>query len=236
MVNRMQAITAIMEKQLKDTLKNKTVLIQFVMFPVMVVIMHNTVRIDDMPHNFFVHLFATMYVAMAPLVSMAAVISEEKEKNTLRVLILSNVSPLQYLLGIGCYVWEMCTLGSVVFCAVGGYTGIAAARFLLILTAGILCSLVTGAAIGIGSRNQMAATSVVMPVMMLFSFLPMLATFNDTFRKVARVTYSQQVKLLISQTDGGIGAEGASVIAVNFALTLVVFCLVYRKKGCGSCI
>lgn len=228
----MRIVGAIIEKQLKDTLKNKTVLIQFVMFPVMTVIMNNAVKIENMPHNFFVNLFATMYIGMAPLVSMAAVISEEREKNTLRVLIMSNVSPLQYLLGVGCYIWFMCMLGAAVFCAVGGYTGNIAARFLLILTAGILCSLLTGAAIGVGSRNQMTATSVTVPVMMVFSFLPMLSMFNDTFRKIARITYSQQISLLISQTkESGIDAESMLVIAVNFALALVIFCLVYRKKG-----
>ena len=35
----MRNISAIMKKQLKDTLKNKPVLIQFIIFPVMAVIM-----------------------------------------------------------------------------------------------------------------------------------------------------------------------------------------------------
>ena len=79
-------VTAILWKQCKDTLKNKTILIQFLMFPVMTVIMENAVEIPGMPEHFFVNLFAVMYVGMAPLTCMAAVISEEKEKNTLRVL------------------------------------------------------------------------------------------------------------------------------------------------------
>lgn len=73
---------AIIKKQLKDTLKNKTVLIQFIMFPMLTLIMNHTIAIDGMPENFFVNLFATMYIGMAPLTSMAAIIAEEKEKNT----------------------------------------------------------------------------------------------------------------------------------------------------------
>ena len=63
----MRNITVIFLKQLKDTLKNKAVLIQFVMFPLMAVIMENAVKIDNMPEKFFVKLFSVMFVGMAPL-------------------------------------------------------------------------------------------------------------------------------------------------------------------------
>lgn len=76
----MKHISAILWKQLKDTLKNKTVLIQYIMFPVMTIIMENGVKIDNMPEHFFATLFAVMYIGMAPLVSMSSIIAEEKEK------------------------------------------------------------------------------------------------------------------------------------------------------------
>lgn len=79
-------IWAIFWKLLKDTLKNKTILIQFVMFPFMTVIMENAITIEGMPEHYFANLFAVMYVGMAPLTCAASIISEEKEKNTLRVL------------------------------------------------------------------------------------------------------------------------------------------------------
>lgn len=78
----MNPILTIIKKQLKDTLKNVAVLIQFVMFPILAIIMTQAVRIDDMPPNFFVILFSTMYVGMAPLSSMSSIIAEEKEQNT----------------------------------------------------------------------------------------------------------------------------------------------------------
>lgn len=94
----MKEITAVFLKQINETLKNKTVLIQFLMFPILTLIMENTIRIDGMPEHFFAKLFAVMFVGMAPLTCMASIISEEKEKNTLRVLVMSNVKPFQYLL------------------------------------------------------------------------------------------------------------------------------------------
>ena len=87
----MNNISAVFLKQIRETLKNKPILIQFLMFPVLAVVMENAVKIEDMPEHFFAKLFAVMFVGMAPLTCMSSVISEEKEKNTLRVLMMSNV-------------------------------------------------------------------------------------------------------------------------------------------------
>ena len=56
----MNHVKAILWKQLKDTLKNKAVLIQFIMFPVMTVIMENAISIQGMQEHFFANLFAVM--------------------------------------------------------------------------------------------------------------------------------------------------------------------------------
>ena len=76
----MKNSAAIFEKQIKDTLKNKEILIQFIMFPILALIMEKAIKIEGMPPHFFANMFSAMYVGMAPLVSIAAVIAEEKEK------------------------------------------------------------------------------------------------------------------------------------------------------------
>lgn len=233
----MRNINAVFLKQVTDTLKNKTVLIQFLMFPVMSVIMENTIKLEDMPEHFFAKLFSVMFVGMAPLTCMSAIISEEKEKNTLRALIMSGVRPAQYLAGTGAYVFIMCMLGTAVFAFSGGWRGRELAAFIGIMSAGIILSELCGAVIGVFSRGQMAATSITVPVMMVFSFLPMLSMFNERIERIARVLYSQQLNRLIN----GLGANGtsgfhsvwssAAVIAANFAIMLVLFVLAYRKRG-----
>ena len=228
----MKNTAVIFRKQLSDTLKNKTILIQFLMFPVLVIIMENLVRIEDMPEHFFVKLFAVMFVGMAPLTCMSAIISEEKEKNTLRVLMMSNVRPAEYLAGVGAYVFVMCSAGMAVFAAAGGYSGTGLVRFIAVMSAGIILSELTGAVIGVFSRNQMTATSVTVPVMMIFSFLPMLSMFNDTIRDAARITYSQQISDLINGIGtSGVTAESVIVIAVNAVIAAALFVIVYRRKG-----
>ena len=228
----MRNINAVFLKQLKETLKNKTILIQFLMFPVMVIVMENAIRLENMPEHFFVKLFAVMFVGMAPLTCMSAIISEEKEKNTLRALMMSNVKPFEYLIGVGFYVWLMCMAGAAVFAVCGGYEGMDFCVFMLIMAVGVLLSELTGAVIGVFSKNQMSATTVTVPVMMIFSFLPMLSMFNDSIEKIARITYSQQMSILISGLGATeIKAENIIVISVNFAVMAVLFAVAFKNKG-----
>ncbi len=225
-------ILIIMEKQLQDTLKNKEVLIQFLMFPILSVIMNSVVKIEGMPENYFVNMFASMYIGMAPLVAMSSIIAEEKEKNTLRVLLMSDVKPLEYIAGVGGYIWLLCMAGGLIFCATGKYRGLAAFQFMCIMAVGIVVAMLIGAGIGIWSKSQMSATSVTVPVMLVFSFLPMMAAFNHTVEKIAKLTYSQQISLLIQKTGNlHVTFENAAVILLNMAAALAVFCLAYRKKS-----
>ena len=226
----MQKILVIFKKQLRDTFKNKTILIQFVMFPVLTLIMENCIKINDMPENFFTKLFAVMYIGMAPLTSAAAIIAEEKEKNTLRVLMHANVRPWQYLIGTGAYIWTICMIGAAVMS-----TGLPSEErlfFLPVMAIGFVISIIAGACIGIFSKNQMMATSVVMPVMMILSFVPMLAMFNDIIKKSAVVFYTQQLRIIFDEMSwSAIGTKSIVIICANALVFGVLFAVLYRKKG-----
>lgn len=244
----MHNIIAIFKKQVRDTLKNKTVLIQFVMFPLLTLIMNRAIKIEGMPKNFFVNLFGTMYMGMAPLTSMAAIMSEEKEKNTLRVLMMSNVKPYEYFVGIGGYVWLACMLGMAVICGAGDYESQERVIFLAIMAVGTFTSLFIGAGIGTCSRTQMMATSISVPVMMLVSFLPMLSMFNETIARVAWFTYSEQISRMLGRIDGSglagglsfgdgfrfagsLSVEGVCVIVANVGIAAALFAAAYKKCG-----
>ncbi len=229
----MRNILTIIKKQCKDTLKNKTVLIQFVLFPLMTLIMERAVSLENMPDLFFTKLFSVMYIGMAPLTAMASIISEEKEKNTLRVLLMANVRSWQYLLGAGVYVLLICMAGAGVMS-----TGLPAEDipiYLLLMGTGFLISIAAGACVGIYAKNQMVATSVVMPVMMILAFAPMMALFNDKIEKVAQFFYTQQLSLILlnlpsHRADG----NGILILAVNAAVILAMFFVLFHKKGLKS--
>lgn len=226
----MHNIGVIIKKQLKDTLKNKTVLIQFVMFPVLTLIFENAINIPDMPELFFTKLFSVMYMGMAPLVAVASIIAEEKEKNTLRVLTMANVKAWEYLAGIGIYVWTICMAGAGVMATTLSSGDIP--FYLGVMAAGFIISIAIGACIGIIASNQMAATSLSLPVMLIISFMPMLAMFNDKIEKIAGIFYTQQIReLLGNMTFDGIKTETMLVVAVNALLALSLFFAAFKRKG-----
>ena len=229
----MKNIGIIFRKTMKDTGKNIALLIQFIMFPLMAVIMENAIQMEDLPEHFFVGMFAVMHIGMAPLNVTTAIIAEEKEKNTLRVLLFGGVRPVEYLIGIGGYVFSACMVGSVIFAILNGYRGTEFVQFLLIMAAGILVSMLLGAVIGIQSKSQLTATTIMTPVMMVFAFLPMLSMFNDTIAKIADIVYSQQIQLLLNSLSSRTTPEAKSliVIAVSFVIAAVMFICAYRRSG-----
>ena len=228
----MRNFIAVFLKQVKETFKNKAIFIQFVMFPGMCIVMENAVVMEDMPEHFFVKLFSVMFVSMAPLVCMSGIIAEEKEKNTLRTLLMCNVKPFEYLAGVGTYVFLVCMAGAGVFGWCGGYSGADLGAFLLIMAVGILLSQLTGAVIGVWSKDQMAATSMMVPVMMIFSFLPMLAMFNESIKRVAQIAYSQQLNILINNLGTApVETKSIIVIGANFLVAAAAFCVAFKKKG-----
>ena len=226
----MKNILIIIKKQIKDTLKNKTILIQFIMFPILTLIMERAVQFDGMQELFFTRLFSTMYIGMAPLMSVAAIISEEKEKNTLRVLMMANVKPFQYLIGVGTYVWIICMIGAGIMA-----TGLEAkdiGLYLCIMGIGFIISILAGACIGVYSKNQMTATSLVLPVMLILAFMPMLSIFNEKIAKVAKVFYTKQIQDIINEMSfSKLNSQSAVIMLINVALLIALFVLAYRKKG-----
>lgn len=226
----MRNILTIFKKQIKDTLKNKTVLIQFILFPVLTMIFENAINIEGMEENFFTKLFSITYIGMAPLTNVASIISEEKEKNTLRVLTMANVKPWQYLIGIGVYVWCICMLGAGVMAT--GLNREDIPFYLIIMAIGFVISILAGACVGVYANNQMAATSLVCPIMLVFAFAPMLAIFNEKIAKFAKIFYTQQLRIIMDEmTFSEIKTDSVCILAVNAVLMVILFFALFRKKG-----
>jgi ABC-2 type transport system permease protein len=221
-----------MKKQFKDTLKNKETLIQFVMFPVIALLFTLLMPNIEMPipEGMFVTMFAAMYVGMVPLVNMASIISEEREKKSLKMLIMSNVKPHEYLIGVGTYVIVLCGLGSLAFGLIGGFSGAELFRFVSVMIAGTLVSLLLGSGIGILAKNQGAATALAMPIAIIPAFLPMFSMFNETVNSVARVLYVQQIfHMLGDLSAANFTYDRFIVIGVNLMIFLFVFIFAYKK-------
>ena len=228
----MNSARAIFIKQLRDTLKNRMVLLQFIVLPIMALAMTELVAkaSDTIPDTMFVTMFAAMFVGMTPLVMANTIIAEDRERKSLRFLVMAGVKPYEYLLGIGGFVLLVCSLISVVFGLIGGFSGLDFVKFIAVLVLGAAASALLGSAIGILSRNQQAAAAVGTPVFMVLAFTPMIAQFNTSAARFASVLYTQQVNLLVNDFSLG-AAKPFLIILANIAVLAALFALVYNKKG-----
>ncbi len=225
----MKNIGIIIKKQIKDTMKNTAVLIQFFIFPILTLFMENAIDIEDMPSQYFVKLFSVMAIGMSTT-SVAVIISEEKEKNTLRVLMMSNVKPWEYLMGIGIYVWTICMVGAGLMATCVDSEDVV--FYLGIMGVGYMLSILAGACVGIYAKNQMSATSLAMPLMMILGFLPMLALFNEKIKSIAKFFYTQQIRTILDEMSfDSITRESVIIVVVNMIVVIASFFILFRKKG-----
>ena len=227
-------IVAILKKQIKDTLKNPVTLILFVFFPIMSLILTETIakNSNTLSNTYFSVLFSTIYVGLIPTVNMANIIAEEKEKHTLRVLIMSNVKPLEYLAGIGINLFILCSIGIILFTLIGGFAGLEWIRFVFALMLGVITSLLLGATAGILSENQMSANGIVVPFAVISAFLPMIASFSEPLEKISQFLYTQQVNYLIMDlSSDNFSLNRFLIIILNMLIYLALFIVVYKRKG-----
>lgn len=226
-------IRAVLRKQQKETIKNPIIIIMYIFFPIMSIILTETVAKNkaELPDTYFAVLFAIIFTGLIPIVSMAGTISEEKEKNTLRVLVMSNVKPSEYLLGTGIHLLSLCGIGILLFGIIGAYTGMNLVRFIIILIAGCITSLLAGAAIGIISSSPSGAYSLAIPIAVITAYLPMIAGFSSPVKIVSRFLYTQQINYLIEDPSAeNFLIKRFIIIFINFVIFLFTFITLYKKR------
>ena len=228
----MRSVKAIFSKQLRDIFKNKMVLIQFIVFPLVAFVFTEMVAKTnaDIPDSMFVTMFAGIYAGMSMLTATSGFIAEDRERRSLRFLVMAGVKPYQYMLGIGGVMIAASLVISVVFGLMGGFWGMDFVRFIVVMMLGSVASTLLGAAIGIVSKNQQSAAAIAMPVGMILGFTPMLALFSDTVQKMFSVFYTMQVNTLLNDLEAGF-AKPALIVLANIAVFAILFAIAYKKKG-----
>ena len=228
----MRSAKAIFMKQARDTFKNRMVLIQFIIFPIMAFVMTELIAKADetIPNNMFVTMFAAMFIGMAPLVMTNTAIAEDKEHKSLRFLVMAGVKPYEYLLGIGGFILLASAVVSVIFGLIGDFSAMEFVKFISVLLVGSVASALLGATIGIYSNNQQAATAIGTPIFMILSFSPMIAQFNTFVASITSVFYTQQVNMLVGDFSMDI-TKPYLIILANIMVLLALFIWSYRKKG-----
>lgn len=226
----MRIIISIWKKQQKETLRNKTILLPFLLFPFIAFIMNQSVHMEGMPKHFFIYLFSIMYITMAPISVIAAILAEEKEHHTFEIMAMAKVNVYQYLTAILSHTLLICMIGAMTFVWMGDFTITEMIRFLFLMGMGCLISLLIGVIIGTWSTSTIMANSLSIPIMMIFSFLPMLAMFNETIQKIARFSYTYIIHTMMLHLDQMTWEPFSLVILIlTTSIAVILFVLAYRS-------
>jgi len=227
----MNAISAIYVKQSKDMFKNIGVLAMFVVFPVIAFLLN--LLTYDIPHideGMFAPMKIAFFIGMGVIMSVASIISEDREANSLRFLVIAGVKPIAYILGIGGVVFTFSILSSVGFGFVGGLYLAQFAPFMAIVLSGCIAGILLGAIIGITAKNVQAASGLCMPIGMGLGLLPFAASFNDNIARFTAFLFTQQVSMFLEDPTVNI-FKPMLLIWANIVILLIVFAIVYVKKG-----
>ena len=174
---------------------------------------------------------------MTGIYCVSAALAEEKEKHTLRVLMTSSVNGLEFFLGSLIPVVGMILLTNIVIVPVSGLS-MDAAQWAVYLGVSFLCAVtcaVIGMIFGIFSRNQVTASTITTPALLIFMMLPIFANLNETLAKISDFLFTgvmQQTVIHIANGDAQmVPGRSIAVMAAEIAAAVLCFLVIYRKNG-----
>ncbi len=225
----MKTICALLIKQCKDSLHNLPSLMILIIYPVVAFIMITAMQDEENMGDIFIPMFAAMHCSFAPLVISSNILSEEKEKGTLRSLVMAGVSRIQYLLSLFWFVLIAVMLTASAFLLMKPVTASYAGNFACAMLLGSAVSAVIGMCIGLHSKNVTAANGIAVPVGLVFALLPMLGQFNSSLSKAAEFTYSGQLRTVF---EGGCFTAQTWLVSVAYLAALsFLLVILFRRKG-----
>jgi ABC-2 type transport system permease protein len=167
---------------------------------------------------------------------IAILIAEEKEKNTLRTLMLSGVSQLDFLTGKVIITFLITEILNVLIFFIIGIDSIYLGEFILITSLLLIIMIEIGATVGISVKNQMAAGTVGTPIFIIFLIVPIFSSFSKSVEYVAGIlpNYNMDIifrKMFSGGTIGIADAKNIVVIIVWIIASGIIFMQTYNRIG-----
>lgn len=163
--------------------------------------------------------------------TMATLIAEEREKNTLGVLVTSTVSVLDFLTANILTTATLTIAVNIAIYFIMPIEGLPLAGYLIVTSIGTVAGITLGATLGLLAKNQSAASTLGTPLM-AFTVLP--AVFSDNFfvDNVLYYFFTEQIGISMIELMGdGLSLFRIGIIAVNFVVFVMIFGACYRKRG-----
>ena len=106
--------------------------------------------------------------------------------------------------------------------------------YLAVTTAASVIAAIVGMILGIFAKNQVTASTITTPAMLIFMMVPMFTGLSETLQKISGLLFTGVAFDAIANISSGLAAtnlKGVAVLAAELLLSAVLFLLLYRKNG-----
>ncbi|WP_223554713.1 ABC transporter permease [Lysinibacillus sphaericus] len=228
----MTRIQAIFMKDYKEFSRNYAVSTMALM-PLIMAILYNQTGANAIITYF---LPINMAFSMVTTYVQCCLIAEEKEKNTLRSLMLSPASLGDILIGKSLFFFIVTIVVVALTIFLVGYEP---ANFFIIAIALVFSAvfyIAMGTVCGLFAKSIMEGSIIVLPVIFIFSFAPIILGLSEAFPilKVAEWLPSSQLVLLAEALEGTFTTMDVIIpiatIIVWSLVTWIVAGFIYKKR------
>ncbi|EEG78849.1 ABC transporter permease [Dethiobacter alkaliphilus] len=236
MVASITRIKALVKKESKDLVRNPYVLLPCLLPVALVLMLSNSLGNvqGDVPNFELLKMGIDFNLIFISVFAISMLIAEEKEKNTLRTLMLSAVSPLEFLAGKAVVIAVLTTIANIIMYLFVGMDIQFLPHFFVWSSLVTVVMILLGSIIGLLAQNQVATSVLGTPVIVAFLIVPMLAVDSDLAGRFALLLPNHNLELIIVQlqSGGGYANLGSNIFTILawIIVSSLAFCYVYNTK------
>ena len=174
-------------------------------------------------------------IAMALYVT-ALLLAEEKEKNTLRVLMTSSVRGIEYFLGTVFPILIEVEIINVILALLLGVTmsSYVWIIYLLMTSLATLSCTMIGMIFGIFAKNQMNTSSIITPAVIILMLIPMFSELLPFMKVISECLFTGIVMNVInklSYANISVSLIQWCILSSECIITLLLFLILYKRNG-----
>ena len=218
-------IRTIIEKEREDIFRNKRMLLIMFLFPIMYLIM-SLIAGDILTEDG--SAFILMHIVLVPIMTIATIVAEEKEKSTLKLLVLSGVNTIQYIVGIIIIIMMFIIIGLLIFDFQGALRLDTTVQDVILIFISVICSMLIGSLIGATVPNQMSVGPIAIPIILIIFFIPVSTIFLPKYKCFTKYLYSSVAFDILK--GGVITFETIWILALNLVLIGILFILLFNRR------
>lgn len=230
----MRRFRAMVKKEWKDAIRNPQILLNAGM-PILLAVLFRQKEADP-NEPAFLSIPILIAISITGAFVQANMIAEEKEKNTLRSLMLSPASKLEILAGKSATTTLFALIVSTACLVISGVPNVNFAYLIILAVLLLLIFMALGTVIGLIARTASESSIVGLPLLLFFIFGPIFVPDLDmpALMNIINFLPSQQFVMAITELlqDGGLPQIGGNLLNLILwtVLSGALCLLIYGKK------